>query len=353
MMGIGFGRGTTVQTSPVYNVALNLPEMATGAMRRGYIIKRTGLDLGLTPANVGNGFVTQQLISAGSPAAGTHNDWMTPSGGFQIGTAGAEQTGTVLVDTGLLDMIVEGSGLPASGTVASATPMTISIGSQKYSFTVGDGSPSTPTSVNYAYPAHGAFVNTGLRALHNYDVLFDADAGLYGLRNSGQAATQGFTVAAAPSSLNVAAGGGTVRSTITVASAAGMAFGDAVTLTASGQPPGTTVSFSPASVTPGASGATSTMTITAAAAAATSSTRIAFASLLLPFLGVVRRRKLRMASLLMVMLAFGVAVGLIGCGGGGSSVSGGSTTLAPQNYTITITGTSGTTTNSTTVTLTQ
>jgi hypothetical protein len=48
MMGVGFGRGTTVQTSPVYNPFLNLTEMAAGTMRRGYIIGRGGLSLGLT-----------------------------------------------------------------------------------------------------------------------------------------------------------------------------------------------------------------------------------------------------------------------------------------------------------------
>ncbi|MDE1155073.1 MAG: hypothetical protein PW735_05005 [Acidobacteriaceae bacterium] len=181
MMGIGFGRSTTVQTSPVYNVALNLDEMAAGTMRRGYMIKRDGLDLGLTSSNVGNSFGTQQLTSAGTPAAGTHNDWVTPSGGVIVGSGASELTGTVLLDTGLLDMIVEDSTLPQSGTVDSGTQLTIYIGSHDYVITVGGSSGATPTSVNYASASHGTFVNTGLRALYHYDVLFDADDGLYGL----------------------------------------------------------------------------------------------------------------------------------------------------------------------------
>jgi len=180
MMGIGFGRGTEVEQSPVYNVALNLTEMTAGTMRRGYLIERTGLTLGLTGTNVSSNYGTQALTSAGTPAAGTHNDWTTPSGSFTIGT-GAPYTGVVLMDTGLLDMILEGSGLPSNGSVASGTAMRIDIGAHDYVFTVSDGGKATPTIVDYAIYSHGAFVNTGLRALGHYNLLYDADGGLFGL----------------------------------------------------------------------------------------------------------------------------------------------------------------------------
>ncbi|MFC6645183.1 hypothetical protein ACFQBQ_06190 [Granulicella cerasi] len=180
MLGIGFGRGTTLTTSPPYNAALNLTEMVAGTMRRGYLIKRAGLYLGLTPSTVGDSFGTQQLTSAGTPASGTHNDWVTPTGGFAIGT-GSELVGTSLVDTGLLNMIIEDSSLASSGTVASGTQITVYVGTHDYIITVGGTSGATPTSVSYANPSHGTFINTGLRALYHYDVLYDADAGLYGL----------------------------------------------------------------------------------------------------------------------------------------------------------------------------
>jgi hypothetical protein len=180
-LGVGFGRGTTVQTSPVYNPFLNLAEMTAGTMRRGYIIQRAGLVLGLTAANVGSSFVTQTLTSAGTPAAGTHNDWVTPTGGFTLGSV-MPATGVVLIDTGLTDMILEASGEPSSGTVSNGTAMTITIGTQSYSYLVGDGGVQTPTSVNWAIYSTKTFVNTGLRALGHFDLLFDADNGLYGLR---------------------------------------------------------------------------------------------------------------------------------------------------------------------------
>jgi hypothetical protein len=178
-LGIGFGRGTEVQQSPVYNPALNLVDMAGGTMWRGYMIERQGLVFGLTGTNVNAGFVTQALTSAGTPSAGTHNDWKTPSGGFSVGS-GPLLNGVVLMDTGLLDMILEDSSLPQSGSPASGTAMKIVIGSHDYVFNVNDGGSATPTSVNYAYP-NETFVNTGLRALGHYDVMYDADGGLFGL----------------------------------------------------------------------------------------------------------------------------------------------------------------------------
>jgi hypothetical protein len=181
MLGVGFGRGTTVQSSPAYNPFLNLTEMVAGTMRRGYIIGHGGLSLGLTRSNVAGAWTMQPLTNAGTPAAGVRNDWTTPAGGFQVGS-GATLSGAALIDTGLLDMIIEDASLPSSGTVAAGTAMTITLGSLSYSFGVGDRRAQTPTSVNYAPATHGTFVNTGLRALGHYDVLFDADGGHLGLR---------------------------------------------------------------------------------------------------------------------------------------------------------------------------
>jgi hypothetical protein len=182
MLGVGFGRGTTVQTSPASNPFLNLTEMVAGTMRRGYIIGRGGLSLGLTGSDVTGAWTMQPLTNAGPPAAGTHNDWTTPAGGFQLGM-GSALSGTALIDTGLLDMIIEDTSLHHSkGTVAAGTPMTITLGSSSYNFNVGDGGAQTPISVNYAPVTHGTYVNTGLRALGHYDLLFDADGGYLGLR---------------------------------------------------------------------------------------------------------------------------------------------------------------------------
>ncbi|WP_163751505.1 hypothetical protein [Mycolicibacterium helvum] len=179
MLGVGFGRGPN--RPPTYNPFLNLTEMAAGTMRRGYLIGRGGLSLGLTAANVTGAWTMQHLTSAGAPAEGVHNDWLTPAGGFQLGS-GPALSGKVLIDTGLLDMIVEGEGLPSSGAVPDGTAMTIDVGEVHYSFAVGDGGAQTPIGVHHARAANGTFVNTGLRALGHYDLLYDADGGFLGLR---------------------------------------------------------------------------------------------------------------------------------------------------------------------------
>lgn len=179
MLGVGFGRGTDVTTAPTYNPFLNLAEMGAGTMRRGYTISRAGITLGLTTTAV-SGYTRQTLVSAGTPAAGTHNDWTTPSGSFAIG--GTTYSGVVLLDTGLLNMIVEDAGIPQSGTVTGGTSMSVTLGTQSYSFKAGDSGAQTPTSVSYASASHGTFVNTGLRALGHFDLLFDADGGYFGLK---------------------------------------------------------------------------------------------------------------------------------------------------------------------------
>lgn len=181
MLGVGFGRGTRTESSPAYNPFLNLPEMIAGTMRRGYIIGRSGLSLGLTELNVTGAWTMQQLTNGGKPAAGTHNDWIMPTGAFTLGSD-VKHSGSVLIDTGLLNMIVEDSSIPASGQVADGTAMTIAFGSVTYRFSTGDGGAQTPTKVNYAPASHGSFVNTGLRALGHFDLLYDADGGFVGLR---------------------------------------------------------------------------------------------------------------------------------------------------------------------------
>lgn len=180
MLGVGFGRGTTERTAPDHNPFLNLTEMVNGTMRRGYLIGLGGLILGLTKANITGPWTMQQLTDAGTPASGSHHDWMMLAGGFTLGADRHE--GRVLIDTGLLNMIVEDSGLPSHGEVVPGTEMTIALGSVNYRFTVDDRGSQTPSRVNYARATHGGFVNTGLRALGRYDLLFDADGGLLGLR---------------------------------------------------------------------------------------------------------------------------------------------------------------------------
>jgi hypothetical protein len=190
MFGIGFGRGT--EAHPEKNPFLNLTEMQAGTMRRGYTITRNGFTLGLTAATVGEGYRFQKLqertVSAETAALRPGlKDWETAPGSVTVDTLHAPM-GTILMDTGLTNMMIAVPDNMATGDVAAGTKVTIDLlgGQLHYNFKVGDtADPLTPRKVTWIKPTHGVFVNTGLRALAAFDYLYDADGGYLGLRPAG------------------------------------------------------------------------------------------------------------------------------------------------------------------------
>jgi sugar lactone lactonase YvrE len=169
--------------------------------------------------------------------------------------------------------------------------------------------------------------------------------------------TSAYTVTA-PSTPVTATEGGSVQIDVTVPPLGG-AFNSVVTLSATGLPPGATVRFNPPTVTPGSAGAPSIMTIQLAplAAGMLHPGRSPYRHLPLTTLALVMGlcaggfRGKRLASRGMRLLALAiilVSVGsTIGCGGGFL----GPPTTHPGSYVVTITGTSGALTASTTVTV--
>jgi phosphopantothenate synthetase len=172
------------------------------------------------------------------------------------------------------------------------------------------------------------------------------------------ASTADFAVAATTTTQTVAPGAA-AQFSLNVSALNGT-FGSAVTLTASGLPSGATASFSPASVTPGSASAPSVLSIQTPIfqAALTplqrshDASRIAWFALLAVPLFLLRRknRSLRQLPKLVLILLISVMslssmIALSGCSGGYYGPP-------PQSYQVTITGTSGSTQHSTTVTLT-
>jgi sugar lactone lactonase YvrE len=157
-----------------------------------------------------------------------------------------------------------------------------------------------------------------------------------------------FTVASATPTQTVQPGGAATY-TINVNPVNG-SYTSAVTLTASGLPSGATASFSPNPVTPGAEGTSSTLTVQTAAPVTTAANlRWPLAAPALALIGILflpRRRARHWLALGILMLASLGALTLSGCGGGFYSGS------ASHSYTITVTGTSGTDVQTTTVQLT-
>jgi len=148
--------------------------------------------------------------------------------------------------------------------------------------------------------------------------------------------------------------GGIATYSIT-ATAQNGAFPNSVTLAASGLPAGATATFSPTSITPGNSSATSTLTIQTAKPVAALTTKkspwplAAPALALIGFFFLPGKRRRRWITLTILLLAsLGTFTALTACGGGFGMTS----TTPATNYTVTITGTSGTVQQTTTVQLT-
>ena len=93
--------------------------------------------------------------------------------------------GTMLLDTGLTNMMIANPDGPSGREVPPGAKVTVHLlgGQLQYSFTVGDSTdPVAPRRVTWIKPTHGASVNTGLRALARFDYLYDADGGYLALR---------------------------------------------------------------------------------------------------------------------------------------------------------------------------
>ena len=183
--------------------------------------------------------------------------------------------------------------------------------------------------------------------------------------------TTAYTVTAPTTPVAVAPGGAATFD-ITVPPLGG-SFDSVVTLSASGLPPGATATFNPPTVTPGSAGAPSVLTIQLPTVTASISDRdipashkplpalpfsrgfVVFVAVFVAAFGAVfvvtlgRKRIPRTLVLAVALAILAVATSLVtGCGGGFAN------TPATQagNFTITVTGTSGSFHASTTVTLT-
>ena len=164
-------------------------------------------------------------------------------------------------------------------------------------------------------------------------------------------AAPAFLLAAAPSSITVNSGGqGAVALTVTPQNG----FNSAVSFSCSGLPAGVTCSFNPTTITPLAAPVTTYLTFTDASSASILPAKsdpeipalsVAFAGLLFTFGKARRFRGWSVVGLVMISLGM-----VIGCSGGSSSGGGGKP--QPTTSNITITATSGSLQQTTTISLT-
>ena len=351
---------------------------ATGGSFSGAIgFSVSGLPAGVTAAWSANPLVAASSVSA-NPATLTLTTSATAAVG--VTTVVVTATGDGLVASQSLSLQVrQAQAVPltvlpaalATGTVGTPYPqtaITASGGVAPYSYAVSSGALPTGLTLSAAGVLSGTPAAVG--SFPFTVTAADSSAGT-GPRSGSQSytvvvslpAVTDFTIglaSGADSSATVFPGE-TVGENFTVSPANGAgAFTNAIALSASGLPAGATAVFSPASVPAGSGITTVTLTIQAPRASADSEwaggiagrlAPLSLALLLLPLAGRLRRGGKRIGRLISVLLlaiaGMAAMAGLSGCG----SVSG-SIAQTPQTYTVTVTGTSGALSHSTTFTLT-
>ncbi|WP_224240417.1 hypothetical protein [Hyalangium gracile] len=210
-MGVGFGRehdgqpqGTPDKNPFLHITQINGAPVAKGTMRSGYIITEKGVHVGLTSENAG-GFAFTQLT--GPKYSKDPQDWPEASICVAVDQSPCIPA-KVLIDTGIPQMyLTVTSEVPVQTVLApdlSSPKRQVPVlkdGSQVtvrfpgndhpmafYTFKVGDkGSDMQPAQVITTKNGKNAFVNTGRHFLRNFNVLYDAEGGLFGLRWVGPA----------------------------------------------------------------------------------------------------------------------------------------------------------------------
>lgn len=200
VIGVGFARQQAEQPqgTPDHNPLLTVLGMGEpdkpGRIRRGYVVTRAGVHVGLDVA-LARGF---QFVKLEKSAV--YPDWSAAPACMSLGGR-PPACGTMLMDTGASGMFLrvpqdQRQGLASTpdnrgrAELKPAVAVAIKTGAADvtYAFKAGDRSdPLAPSFVTLvARDSNSApFVNTSVRFLNAFDYLYDADGGYVGFRPLG------------------------------------------------------------------------------------------------------------------------------------------------------------------------
>jgi hypothetical protein len=193
LMGIGFDRGGA---PPSNNPFLQLEDIVHGRVRPGYVISPDRVDIGLDAANTAEKFRYVALEPSDDP----YGDWLGANGCFSFPAASAKFCGSMLLDTGIDQMIFalakgrrpstvvdpSNPGLLKPGTAVDISAPTVSPLALSYGFTYQPhrAAPTVdPTMIRWAAAPTTeppVFFNIGRSPLARFDYLYDARCGQVG-----------------------------------------------------------------------------------------------------------------------------------------------------------------------------
>jgi hypothetical protein len=216
MMGVGFGRegDHQEQSGPDKNPFLNVAppggqSAGADAIRPGYVVTRTGVQIGLTGKERESGFA---LVKLQRQPDG--RDWSQTPVCISVNGTQPAACGALLMDTGVTTMFltVPDSQAPRSirtgrhpTSLREGTTLRFFIPNEtaplvNYGFKVGDDpNPMAPAKLDFIPRDRPPFVNTSVFFLNGFDYLFDAAGGQVGFRWTGHApASSGATTITSP-----------------------------------------------------------------------------------------------------------------------------------------------------------
>lgn len=328
-----------------------------------------GTALGTTQLNASS---TVPGTFAYSPAAGTvlnvgsHtlSTTLTPTDSTDYTTVANTVSITVNKATPAMTLTASSNPSFVSDSVTFIASVTSSVGSPSGTVTCYDGT----TSLGSATLSSGsaAFITTLLAAgSHSVTAVYSGDSSFASVTsNSVAEVIEDFTISVSGSGSTTAtvAPGGTATYIFTVAPPSSDQSAAPITFSVSGLPSGATGAFSPATLARGSGSTNVTLTVSVPSTAVSRELALPFhgsklpftlAALLLRFAARLRgtgKQLRRFAGGLQLLAIAGLLSLLFACGGSSSS-SEGNKSVTPQNYSLTITATSGSLSHTTTVML--
>lgn len=188
MMGVGIRQQAGCPSLGVMNPFFNLPEMAAGQFRTGYVLTAAGVQFGYDEAEMAT-FATFPTNCADPDTTPFATVTLTPPAGS--GLQPYTNTAPLLLDTGISYMIVTprlGQAQPDAGYEETLGTQTQLVGGVGVSLALGTetiweydtadcGQPGTPAYARFARPSPTGIINTGRHLLKSYDYLVDVQLG--------------------------------------------------------------------------------------------------------------------------------------------------------------------------------